>query len=71
MSVRSEAFTEAQENVLVLLGRGHGACLRPELDQALEDLVAAGFVTFRCPLTPALTAAGWRAFDRLEARVWG
>jgi hypothetical protein len=59
------AFTEPQENVLTLLGEGHGACLRPELDEALEDLILAGLVTFKCPLTPALTAAGWSAFERL------
>lgn len=63
-------LTEPEESVLTLLGHGHGACLRPELDGALDDLVQAGFVTFRCPLTPALTAAGWEAFDRLDAKGW-
>lgn len=62
------AFTEQQEQVLSLLGHGHGACLRPELDDALEDLIVAGLVTFKCPLTPALTRAGWDAFERLDAR---
>lgn len=61
------AFTEQHETILSLLGCGHGACLRPELDGALEDLVFAGLVTFKCPLTPVLTGAGWAAFERLDA----
>jgi hypothetical protein len=64
------ALTEGHENVLALLGHGHGACLRPELDEALDGLVAAGLVTFKCFETPALTAAGWEAFDRLDAKGW-
>lgn len=63
------AFTEAQECVLTLLGAGLGDCLRPELDGALEDLAAAGLVTFKCPLTPALTCAGWAAFERLDSQA--
>lgn len=63
-------FTEPQERVLDLLGHGHEACLRPELDEALDDLIAAGFVRFRAPLTPALTSAGWEAFHHLEAKSW-
>lgn len=59
------AFTEPQKNVLELIGRGHAQCLRPELDDALEDLIVAGLVTFRSPLTPSLTDFGWSAFDRL------
>jgi hypothetical protein len=65
------AFTERHENVLTLLGHGHGACLRPELDEALDVLVAAGLVTYKSFETPALTAAGWAAFDRLDANGWG
>jgi hypothetical protein len=62
------AFTEPQKNVLTLIGQGYAACLRPELDGALEDLIIAGLVTFRHPLTPApvLTATGRSAFDRLD-----
>lgn len=59
------AFTELQKNVLTLIGQGYAACLRPELDSALDDLIIAGLVTFRSPLTPSLTAAGQSAFDRL------
>jgi hypothetical protein len=59
------AFTDPQKYVLTLLGQGYAACLRPEQDGALEDLIIAGLVTFRSPLTPALTAAGRSAFDRL------
>lgn len=64
------AFTEPQARVLALLGHGHGGCLRPELDGALEELIAAGLVTFKFPLTPALTAAGWEAFDRVDGEDW-
>ena len=60
------AFTEKQKTVLTLIGQGCAACLRPELDGALEDLIIAGLVTFRHPLTPALTAMGRSAFDRLD-----
>jgi hypothetical protein len=64
------ALTERHENVLTLLGHGHGACLRPELDEAVDVLVAAGLVTFKSFEIPALTAAGWAAFDRLDANGW-
>jgi len=63
--IAQTAFTEPQKYVLTLIGQGYAACLRPELDGALEDLILAGLVTFKHPLTPALTAAGRSAFDRL------
>jgi hypothetical protein len=57
-------LTEAQEEVLCLIGHDEARCIDVELQPALDELFAAGLVTYSDP-DWSLTSAGRFAFDRL------
>lgn len=65
MNVQAHAtLSEAQEEVLVLVGHGEVLCIGRELEPALSELFEAGLVAYRDPVW-SLTDAGKAAFDRL------
>lgn len=67
MNVQAHAtLTEAQEEALVLIGHGEAGCIRKDLEPALDELFAAGLLSYSDP-NWSLTAAGQTAFDRLLA----
>lgn len=58
-------LTEAQEEVLVLIGHGVGECVEPPLRGARGEVIEAGLVSFATDTGWTLTDQGQAAFDRL------